>query len=95
MLRHALGEDIEAFAAKNAASGVMMIPIPSSGIYGGVSGVEAASATPYVCDITITAKARADDCCNCPKVRVTWALFSRGRKRLHRWSGLCGKRTGG
>ena len=41
ILRHALGEDISHLhREKTLASGVMMIPIPASGIYVGVSGVE-------------------------------------------------------
>jgi hypothetical protein len=35
---------------------VMMVPIPRSGIYEGVEGVEEASRTPGVKDIVITAK---------------------------------------
>lgn len=56
VLRHALGEDVRGIRRENVASGVMMIPIPSSGIYGGVTGIEDASATPHVCDVNITAK---------------------------------------
>jgi len=56
ILRHAVGEDISGIRRESAASGVMMIPIPSSGIYSAVTGVEDASATPYINDVIITAK---------------------------------------
>lgn len=39
ILRHAVGEDIGDIHREVCASGVMMIPIPASGIYNGVSGV--------------------------------------------------------
>lgn len=39
ILRHAVGEDVSTVRRETAASGVMMIPIPASGIYNGVSGV--------------------------------------------------------
>ena len=39
LLRHALGEDPGAWRRENAASGVMMIPIPRRGILRGVDGV--------------------------------------------------------
>ncbi len=38
------------------ASGVMMIPVPRSGIYEGVDGIEAAQAVPGVTDLVITAR---------------------------------------
>lgn len=56
ILRHALGEDVRGLIRETAASGVMMIPIPMSGIYQGVEGVEEASAVPSVERIAITAK---------------------------------------
>jgi hypothetical protein len=56
ILRHALGEDISRVRREEAASGVMMIPIPASGIYAGASGVEQAQQTPGVSEVIITAK---------------------------------------
>ncbi len=56
VLRHALdlaGADEEREAA---ASGVMMIPVPRSGIFEGVEGIEAAQATPGITGIEITAR---------------------------------------
>jgi biotin carboxylase len=56
ILRHAVGEDVSRATLSDPASGVMMIPIPQSGIYQGVSGVEEASAVLDVEDVAITAK---------------------------------------
>jgi biotin carboxylase len=56
ILRHALGEDVTAIRREAMASGVMMIPIPSSGIYRGVAGLEEASTVPGITDVIITAK---------------------------------------
>lgn len=56
LLRHALGEDISSATLASGAHGVMMIPIPSAGIYSGVEGVEQASRTDYIESVEITAK---------------------------------------
>ena len=56
ILRHAAGEDVSAIAMPADAAGVMMIPIPSEGVYVGVDGVEAARAQPGIEDLIITAK---------------------------------------
>jgi hypothetical protein len=56
LLRHALGEDVAAFAREPRASGVMMIPIPRRGVLRGVDGVDAARAVRDVEDVQITAK---------------------------------------
>lgn len=56
LIRHALclgGSDAEREAA---ASGVMMIPVPRSGIFEGVEGIEAAEAVPGIEEIRITAR---------------------------------------
>ena len=42
--------------ARAAASAVMMIPIPRSGVYRRVDGVETANHVPHVEEIAITAK---------------------------------------
>jgi biotin carboxylase len=56
VLRHAIGQDIAALWLADAASGVMMIPIPCAGIYEDVAGVDAARAVPGVDDVIVTAK---------------------------------------
>jgi biotin carboxylase len=55
ILRHALGEDA-GISGESLPGGVMMIPIPKSGIYQGVAGVEAAREVPGISEIAITAK---------------------------------------
>ena len=56
LLRHALGESPEGWRREEAASGVMMIPIPRRGALRGVEGVDEARAVPHVEDVRITAK---------------------------------------
>jgi len=56
ILRHACGLPIESVAREDAASGVMMIPIPHGGLYEGVDGVEEARAIASIEDVIITAK---------------------------------------
>jgi len=55
LLRHALGE-APAWRREDAASGVMMIPIPRRGVFRGVDGIEAARGVPHIVDVQITAK---------------------------------------
>ncbi len=55
VIRHALGEDVSNTRREPCASGVMMIPIPVSGVYVGVQGVDEARAVEGVTDIAITA----------------------------------------
>ena len=59
-LRHALGEPVERVQREEAASGVMMIPVPTAGVLPGVleavRGEAAALAVPGIEDIRITAK---------------------------------------
>jgi biotin carboxylase len=57
LLRHAMGEPVDAWTREEAASGVMMIPIPRAGVYRRVEGMDAARAVAGVDDIRITAKA--------------------------------------
>ena len=54
ILRHALGWPIETLAAMSGAGGVMMIPIPRSGILRRVRGLEAARALPGIEEVAIT-----------------------------------------
>ncbi|MEO7134349.1 MAG: ATP-grasp domain-containing protein [Vicinamibacterales bacterium] len=56
LLRHALGEQQLAWTRESSASAVMMIPIPRSGVYRRVDGVEEASGVPNVYEVQITAK---------------------------------------
>jgi biotin carboxylase len=56
LLRHATGEPMSAWTREWRASAVMMIPIPRSGIYRRVDGLEAASRVPRVEEIHVTAK---------------------------------------
>jgi biotin carboxylase len=55
LLRHAVGEDGDDETLRSGGSGVMMIPIPKSGIYRGVRGVDEAAATPGIEGLEITA----------------------------------------
>jgi biotin carboxylase len=57
LLRHAIGEQVTDVARERMASGVMMIPIPSRGVYRSVSGVDAARGVAGVEEVRITAKA--------------------------------------
>ncbi|MDP1571358.1 MAG: ATP-grasp domain-containing protein [Vicinamibacterales bacterium] len=56
LLRHALGEPVDAYTRETAASGVMMIPIPRGGVYRRVEGVDEAAAVAGVDEVRITAK---------------------------------------
>ena len=56
ILRHALVEAVEDIAREDAASGVMMVPIPQEGIYEGVENVEAAEKVAGIERVEITAK---------------------------------------
>jgi len=55
VLRHALGEDVSQERLAEAASGVMMIPIPKGGIYESAEGVERARAVAGIDDVIISA----------------------------------------
>ena len=56
ILRYAMGEDISTWQREHSASGVMMIPVPTSGIFDRVDGVDEASVTADVTDVQITAR---------------------------------------
>ncbi len=56
LLRHALGEPMAEWRREQRASAVMMIPIPRSGVYRRVDGLEIANHVPHVDEIAITAK---------------------------------------
>lgn len=57
LLRQAGGETLDGYGREEAASGVMMIPIPRRGYFKRVDGLEAARAVVGVDDIVVTAKA--------------------------------------
>jgi D-alanine-D-alanine ligase-like ATP-grasp enzyme len=56
ILRHAIGEDISEWHRESGASGVLMIPVPSSGIFEQVDGVDQAKRVPHVTDLQMTAR---------------------------------------
>lgn len=56
LLRHALGEPMATWHREAAASAVMMIPIPKSGIFRRVEGVEEAEAVAHIESVSISAK---------------------------------------
>jgi biotin carboxylase len=56
ILRHAIGEEISSWEREPAASAVMMIPVPSSGILESVSGLDEAKRVCNVTDVQITAR---------------------------------------
>ena len=56
LLRHACGEDVSSFTREEPAAGVMMIPIPSRGLFKGVDGETEARRVPLIGDVRITAK---------------------------------------
>jgi biotin carboxylase len=56
ILRHAVGQEITSIERDKHAAGVMMIPIPSTGILKSVHGVEEALKVPLIRGVEITAK---------------------------------------
>jgi hypothetical protein len=56
LLRHAIGEDVSRYTRETTAAGVMMIPVPTRGIFRGVEGVDAARGVPGITEVHITAK---------------------------------------
>ncbi|HUQ88114.1 MAG TPA: ATP-grasp domain-containing protein [Vicinamibacterales bacterium] len=56
LLRNALGEDLGEWQREGSASAVMMIPIPRSGVYRRVDGLDAAAGVRHIEEIQITAK---------------------------------------
>jgi len=56
LLRHALGESTDHLSRESRASGVMMVPIPSRGMYRRVEGADEAAAVPGIEEVRITAK---------------------------------------
>jgi formate-dependent phosphoribosylglycinamide formyltransferase (GAR transformylase) len=56
LLRHAVEMPVGNWKREPAASGVMMIPVPTSGVLEGVEGESAARGVPGVTDLEITAR---------------------------------------
>jgi L-amino acid ligase C-terminal domain 2 len=56
LLRQALGLPVSAWRREAAASGVMMIPVPRSGVLEKIEGEEAARATANITELNITAR---------------------------------------
>ena len=56
LLRHAVEMPVGDWTREAAASGVMMIPVPGSGVLEGVEGEAAARAVPGITDLEITAR---------------------------------------
>jgi biotin carboxylase len=55
IVRHALSEDVSSFKRESRSAGVMMIPIPASGILREVRGLETARSVSNVEDVVISA----------------------------------------
>src|SRR5262249_51443185 len=58
ILRQTIGDDVSGWEREELASGVMMIPVPASGILESVYGVEDARHVPNITEIEITARVR-------------------------------------
>ena len=56
ILRHAIGENVSEWHREPAASGVMMIPVPTSGIFEKVTGTDEARRVQDVTDVQITTR---------------------------------------
>ena len=56
VIRNALGQPLDGVCPEPAAAGVMMIPIPGTGVFEGVEGVEDALRVPGIQEVRITAK---------------------------------------
>jgi len=56
LLAAAVGESLTGWRRASAASGVLMVPIPRSGVLRDVTGIDSARHVPYVDDVVISAK---------------------------------------
>lgn len=56
LVRHALGLPESSLPRERAASGVFMIPVPKSGVFEGVEGLDEARSTPGITELHITAR---------------------------------------
>jgi hypothetical protein len=57
LLRAAVGESVTGWRRREAAAGVLMVPIPRSGVLRDVRGIDAARRAPHVDEVVVTAKA--------------------------------------
>jgi len=58
ILRHAIGEDVSRWQREKLSSGVMMIPVPTTGILESVHGLDDARHVKYITEIEISARIR-------------------------------------
>jgi biotin carboxylase len=58
LLRQAIGEDVSHWRREELGSGVMMIPVPSSGVLESVQGIEDARHVRCITEVEITARIR-------------------------------------
>lgn len=56
LLRHAIGMDVPSYERDGRAAGVMMLPIPRTGVLRAVHGVDDAAQVPLIESVTITAR---------------------------------------
>lgn len=56
LLAHALGRPLDEFGHQAIASGVLMVPVPESGRFRGMEGVEEVRAMPWVTGVEVTAR---------------------------------------
>ena len=56
LLRHACGMRVAGYRRETPAAGVLMMPIPTRGVFKGVAGVDRVRALPGIADVCITAK---------------------------------------
>jgi biotin carboxylase len=56
LMRHARGEPVDVWHREEASAGVMMIPIPTAGVFRGVAGEQQARQVQGITDLRITAK---------------------------------------
>jgi biotin carboxylase len=56
LIRHAVGLAVPQIGSERRAAGVMMIPIPKSGVFRGVAGIDGARAVPNIDGVEIAAR---------------------------------------
>jgi len=93
LLRQAVEMPVGNWRREAAASGVMMIPVPASGVLEGVEGESAARAVVGITELEITARLH-DYIAAWPEgSSYLGFLFARGNRRM-RWNEGCGWRMG-
>ena len=92
LVRHALGLPGSELEREDDASGVMMIPVPKTGVLESVEGEEQARATPGIEDVQITARLH-DFIAAWPEgSSYLGFIFARGNRRP-RWKRRFASRT--